>query len=376
MDDLTDYREALARAEAAATATDEKGEVVDRETPVVVEELAGAVPVQASDQPPTEEPVVETDTSEEQQQVAPAVEEPLTVEQLQERLAQAESRLAEKDSFIGRQSGEVGELRSTVDAYAQRLADLEAKLAQPVVTQPQVAPVPVTQADIDTDPATATIRAYENGKALGVTDPMLERAFSDWKELDPFAAGQWLTDRRLEQQQAAFDARFAEQSEKIETVNARETEAEAAAAERAAWNEAFIEVQKEHPDFLAKDEDGVTNAERLLTEVAPQFPAIAEVIKSGDAEAKAQGMKLLLGQSKLANPEQFGKELQDAAQVAAEEAAAVRAAAGVVSGQATVGQHTETKTEEQVEVERQMARIGSGPSLRKGWSRMNGSTQS
>lgn len=356
MTDLTadkesDYRAAMARAEAASgierdPVTGEELNGIEAfmrgETPALPE-LEGAVPVSASDQPLTPaEPVVETATSPEQQPEAPAVEP--TVAELQAQLAAAEARLAEKESFIGRQSSEIGELRTAVDEIRQ---------AQQQPVAPAVAPIPITQELIDTNPGLAVQEAYRQKN-----ENALHAAFEVWKEEDPFTAATWLADRKLEQQQAEMDARFAAQQAAIEKANAGQAES----AENAQWKAAFDEVKATRPDFLE-------NAERLITEVASQYPNIANVLASGDAAAKAQALAALYALDKMGNPEALRKQLAEDAAAAEAEAVAARAAAGVVSGQTTVGQTTELKTTEELEAEAYTTRQRAKPSLARGFTR-------
>jgi chromosome segregation ATPase len=357
-DDRAAYLEAMRRAEAASgIERDAEGNetngieaIVRGETPVATPELQGAVPVQASDQslatePAVTPPVVAADTSE-QQQEAPA--EPLTVDQLQERLADAEARLAEKDSFIGRQSGEVGELRRVVDELSARVGQAQAQPAAVAEVH-----VPITQELIDADPARATALALKQKD-----EHTLAIAFEAWRDEDPFTAATWLSDRRLEQQQAVFDAKLAEVDQKIQTVAAP---LEASATQNA-WNNAFHAVEQARPGFLQQ-------AERLLSEVAPKFPHIVSVLSSGDAAAKSEVLTALYDLDRVSNPEQVKQELEQQAQEATAEAAAARAAASVVTGQTTAGQGSAAeKTAEEQEADAYMTRQRSKPSLSRGWT--------
>jgi DNA repair exonuclease SbcCD ATPase subunit len=353
-DDRAAYLEAMRRAEAASgIERDAEGNetngieaIVRGETPVATPELQGAVPVQASDQPLAAEPAAEeAAATSEQQQEAPA--EALTVEQLQEKLADAEARLAEKDSFIGRQSGEVGELRRVVDELSARVN--QAQQPAPVAT-PQVL---ITQDLIDADPARATQLAFQQKD-----ESALALAFEAWRDEDPFTASTWLSDQRLAQQQAAFDAKLAEVEGKIQTV-AAPMEATVAQNE---WNGAFHYVEQQRPGFLQQ-------AERLLSEVAPKFPNIVGVLSNGDAAAKSEVLMALYDLDRVSNPEQIKQELEQQVQEATAEAAAARTAAGVVTGQTTAGQGSAAeKTVEEQEADAYMTRQRGRPSLSRGWT--------
>lgn len=349
-------REATRRAEEdAGIFRDAEGNEVyaDQTTPEATPELEGAVPVSASDQPLPVEPVVETATpTEEATPQAPEPAATLSVEELQAEVARLNELLSTKDSFIGRQSTDVGELRAELEA-------LRAQITAPQpVAQPQLV---ITQQLIEEDPGRATQLAYEqrNEQALAV-------AFEAWKDEDEFAAASWRYDKLLEKQEREFNAR-------LEAVRGEVAEVKApiaASTEQQAWSTAFLEMQKAYPDFLEVNaETGTTNAERLLAEVAPQFPTIAKLIADGDVAAKVEGLTLLYDKGKLGNPAQVAADLQSAADEAAASAAAARAAAASVNGQQNAGQGSTVKqTEEEAEIERYKARYSGGVSLARGWT--------
>lgn len=336
----------LAAEQAAGITRDADGnEQVSEETPDAATELADSTPVAASDQPLAAEPeaVEAEDTSEQQEAVAPPAQ---TVEELQAEIEKLNARLEEKDTFIGRQSSDVGELRKIVDELSARVS------AQPVQSAQQAPQVAITQDLIDTNPMYATQLAYEQKN-----DAALKIALEAWKDEDPFAAASWRSDRLLEARQAEWEAKLAERDKKLEQL----AEPVAQNAEQAQWNAAFLEVKKTHPDFIE-------NAERLLEEVAPQYPALAKTLATGDASEKAEALKILYSLDKFGNPEQVRQDLEREASEAAAEAAASRAAAGVVSGQTTVGEQTVDKTDEELEQDRYISRMDNKPSLSRGWT--------
>jgi len=342
--------------EASGISRDAEGNevYVEEETPVATPELEGAVPVQASDQPLEPEPATEADTSVEEQPAEPAAEP--TVEELKAELAAAQVRIEEQKTMIGRQSAEVGTTREEIAALK---AQLEARLdaMQSSAAAAPVAPaIPITQDLIDNNPALAVQAAFEQKN-----EHALQMAFEAWRDPlnpngDPFAAATWLNDRKLEQQQAAFEAKIAEQEKRLEKVTAPLAESH----EQREWGLAFDEVKSTRPDFLE-------NAERLLTEVAPQYPAIADQLSTGDHTVKAQALAALYALDKMGNPKAVQAQLEEAAQEAAAEAAAARAAAGVTT-QSTAGQSSESKTPEELEQESYIARQRSKPSLSRGWT--------
>ena len=351
-DDRAAYLEAMRRAEeASGISRDTEGNEVytEGEPPVATPELEGAVPVQASDQPLTPEPAVEADTSGQEQPAEPAAEP--TAEELKAELAAAQARIEEQKTMIGRQSAEVGTTREEIAALKARI---DAMTSTPVTpTAPAIA---ITQELIDSNPAAAVQTAFAQRD-----EHALQIAFEAWKDPlnpngDPFAAATWLNDRKLEQQQAAFEAKIAEQEKRLETVTAPLAESN----EQREWGLAFDEVKATRPDFLE-------NAERLLTEVAPQYPAIADQLSVGDHKVKAQALEALYALDKMGNPQAVQAQLEEAAQEAAAEAAAARAAAGVTT-QSTAGQPAELKTQEELEQESYISRQRSKPSLSKGWT--------
>jgi hypothetical protein len=360
----TAVREAMRRAEeAAGIYRDASGnETYDapEATPVTLPELEGAVPVAASDQPLPVEPVAEAATPAEeatQEPQEPETPEPpasLGVEELQAEVTRLQEQLANKDSFIGRQSTDVGELRAELEA-------LRAQVTTATTPQPVAPPqLIITQQLIEEDPAKATMLAFEqnNGQALAV-------AFEAWKEEDPFTAASWRADRLIEKQQADFQKELQAVRGEVEQVKAPQ----AAAAERNAWSDAFLEMQKSYPDFLEADDAGRTNAQRLLEEVAPKFPTIAKLIADGDVAAKVEGLTLLYDKGKLGDPAGVAAELQTAAEEAAASAAAARTAAATVNGQSSAGQGSTVElTEEEAEAKRYIDRMSGKASLERGWT--------
>lgn len=352
-DDRAAYLEAMRRAEEASGITrDDSGNEVyaEGETPVTTPELEGAVPVQASDQPLTPEPASEAATSEQEQPAEPAAEP--TVEELKAELAAAQARIEEQKTMIGRQSAEVGTTREEIAELKARI-DAVTSAPQPAAPAPTVA---ITQDLIDNNPAFAVQAAFEQKN-----EAALQLAFEAWRDPlnpngDPFAAATWLNDRKLEQQQAAFEAKIAEQEKRFETVAAPLAESN----EQREWARAFDEVKATRPDFLE-------NAERLLTEVAPQYPAIADQLSTGDHTVKAQALAALYALDKMGNPAAVQAQLEEAAKEAAAEAAAARTA-GSVTTQSTAGQPGEPKTAEEAEQESYIARQRSKPSLARGWT--------
>jgi hypothetical protein len=334
-----------------------------RETPAVPNELPGAVPVQASDQPLPVEPAVPVDTPTQQPagdvppdpapETAPYPVPEATPEQLQAQIATLEARLVEKDNFIGRQSGEVGELRQSI---VELKTAFDAAQAQPA-TPTQAPTVVITQDLIDNSPGVATQAALDQGN-----EALLPIAFQEWEEQDPVSAKVWLLTEQAKQRDAARAAEFEALKAELAEVKEPLTQQAAKSADQAAWTEAFAEMSKSYPDFIP-------NAERILTDVAPQFPAIARLIADGDSDAKVQGLTLLYEKSKLGDPEATRAELEQAAAAAAAEAAAATAGAAAVTGQTTAGQSgVVAQTVEEAERQKYHDRREGRASLTKGWT--------
>jgi hypothetical protein len=367
-DDHAAFREAMARAEAASgIERDAEGNetngieaIVSGQTPAPTSEPVVAVPVVASDQPLPPDPVTPVADTPEPEAVAPA--EPLSVEELQQQLAVATARLEEKDSFIGKQSTDVGELRQTV---AELSARLDAQQQTPTVQPSVAATTVVTQELVNTDPALAAEAAYVQGD-----ENSLKFVMEQWKDMDPFMAASWRDDKLREQQQKAFDAKIAEQEAKIAAVAAPVAESAATRAESLKWEAALDTVKGKFPEVFVADESGNTTVQRLLLEAGtkPEYEAFKVMLQTGDADAKAAAISALYALDKVGNPDAFKAQLEADAQEAAAAAAAARAGASAVNGQTTAGQGGELKTEAELEAEATISRMASKPSLSKGWT--------
>lgn len=353
VDDAAAYREALRLAEENTVLVDESGDPIEQ-TPGAIEELAEAVPVQASDQPLEPEPVVEvaaeTDTSEQQQeeQTALLAGKYKSLEELEKAHVALQQKLGDPE----RLDLENRRLQEKLDELS---AKIDAAQAQPVVA-PTAPAVQITQELIDSDPQRATLLAFSQGNQAA-----LEIAFEQWKDYDPFTAGQWLTDQRLSEQQRVLEAKLAETQRVLDEKTAPLAEQQAEQQQTIAWAQAFDKAKSGRPDFIE-------NAERLLSEVAPEHPSLLPMLQSADPQAKADALIALYAIDKIGHPEQVAAQLgEKAREVVAADAAAL-AAGAVVSGQTTAGQSADDKSDEELEVERTIARIGSGPSLSKGWT--------
>lgn len=366
-DDHAAFREAMRRAEAASgIERDETGRevngidsIVDGETPDAIPELAGAVPVQASDQPLDPEPaesiqsgdseVSKADTSEQQQKE----QETLLAGKYKtlEDLERAHLELQQKLGDPNRLDLENRRLQEKLDELS---AKIDAAQAQPAT--PQAPAVQITQDLIDADPQKATLLAFEQKNQAA-----LEIAFEQWKEYDPFTASQWLTDQRLAEQRRELEAKLAEATKAVEEKTAPLAQQQAEQQQTLAWAQAFDKAKEGRPDF-------VENAERLLSEVAPNHPSYLPLLQSADPQVKADALVALYAIDKIGNPEKVAAQLGEKAKEAAHADAAALAAGAVVSGQTTAGQPAAELSDEEQEQQSYIARMGTKPSLSRGWT--------
>ena len=264
-DDRAAFLEAMRRAEAASgIERDDQGRevngidaYVDGETPVATPELQGAVPVQASDQPLTTEPVVEVeapDTSEQQQEEQNALlaGKYKSLEELEKAHLELQQKLGDPE----RLDLENRRLQEKLDELSARI---DAAQAQPVA--PQAPAVPITQELIDSDPQRATILAFSQGNQAA-----LEIAFAQWEEYDERTANKWLTQQMLADQERKFEAKLAETKKALDEKTAPLAQQQAEQQQSIAWAQAFDKAKAGRPDFI-------DNAERLLAEVAPLHPS-------------------------------------------------------------------------------------------------------
>lgn len=359
-DDRAAFLEAMRRAEAASgIERDDQGRevngidaYVDGETPVATPELQGAVPVQASDQPLTTEPVVEVeapDTSEQQQEEQNALlaGKYKSLEELEKAHLELQQKLGDPE----RLDLENRRLQEKLDELSARI---DAAQAQPVA--PQAPAVPITQELIDSDPQRATILAFSQGNQAA-----LEIAFAQWEEYDERTANKWLTQQMLADQERKFEAKLAETKKALDEKTAPLAEQQALQQQNIAWAQAFDKAKAGRPDFI-------DNAERLLAEVAPLHPSYLPLLQSNDPQVKADALVALYAIDKIGNPEAVAAQLGEKAKEAVAADAAALAAGAVVSGQSTVGQSTEEKSDEELEAESYIARMGRKPSLSRGWT--------
>lgn len=307
VEDMSAFREALKAAEAAAEPE------APEETPAEGEQ-ASVEETEAATQEPAEPEASEP----EQQPATPEPEETpeSRIAELERQIAERDARIAEQQSFTGRQSSEVGELR-------QKIAEMEARLSTP--SEPAAPTVPVTQDLIDTDPARATVLAFQQRD-----ETSLQRAYEAWADEQPAQAAVWLVEQKMTAMLAERDARHQQELEELRAATQPSVEQTKAAEEQRVLNEAFNLAQGERPDFLE-------HAARIFDEVIPAYPALSRQLLEGTVETKAEVLKVLYDIDKMnrQDPEAIKAQLEaEAAAAAAEEAQGSASAAGV-SGQTT-----------------------------------------
>ena len=345
------YREALARAEAEAAPYIEPS----RETPAEGGQEEAATPTTAAPEVATPAAPEATEPQAAPEQPAETPETPETpaatetdptaarIAELEAQLAEREARIAEQQTFIGRQTTEVGDVRREIDELRQRLE---------APAQPQAPQVPITQELIDENPAYATQLAFEQKN-----EQALQLAYENWKLDDPATAGVWLAERRFEQRLAERDAAHQQELEQLKTAIQPAQERHQQEADQAVWAQAFDLTRQAHPDF-------VEHAERILTDVAPQYPHLVTILADGEPAARAEALKVLyqIDAASRLNPAAVKEQLESEAAAAAQEAAASAAAAAVVAGQTTTSANTPARelTPEEREQQAYMRRFA-GP---------------
>lgn len=364
-DDRAAFREAMARAEAASgIERDADGNETNGIEAILsgktsdANELKGAVPVAASEQPLVSgetAPVV--DTSSEEQAATP----PQTVEELIAEREKLIAQVEEQKLMIGRQSTEVGESRERMAVIEAELAGIRAAQA----VEPAAPAIQITPELIETNPALAAQAAFEQKN-----QSVLEAAWNAWDAEGDGSAKLWLAERRAEQREAELRAEIAATREKIEQIEAPLAKQTAEATEQAQWREAFDTVREKHPDVFQPDADGKSIAESLILAAGtkPEYGAFREMLQTGDGPTKAAALSALYALERIGDPQGIATQLAEAAREAEVEAAAARVAAGAVTGQTTSGQPGEQKTEEEQEQEGYIRRQKDKPSLAKGWT--------
>lgn len=161
-----------------------------------------------------------------------------------------EAAYLEQESFKGRLTNEIGELRQ---AFQQ---------SQP--QQQQYDPAAIS-ALIEESPDVATELAYTSGN-----QPVLQAAFQSWMQEDETAAKLWATTKRLDAMQAQNEQ---SQAQVTQSAQARE------------YADAFQTFAQEHPD--------VEQYAEAMQDVARQHSVVAEMLQSKNPQSKLQAFEFL-----------------------------------------------------------------------------------
>jgi hypothetical protein len=206
----------------------------------------------------------------------------------------------EAQKVIGRQGSELGDLRKQFEAFESAQA------------KPRYDPNSLSQL-IENDPAQATVLAYQAGDTATAS-----AALTAWKEEDPFAASQWVTDRRITELQNNFDQR-------LQTVSAP-------LQQRAAgqdFQEALTTFARQNPDL-----DQYVGT---MQTIASESPRILKILaEDPSVEAKIEVYDFLYNKARVRDTGRLAEQEQV---VAAEESAAAEAdkiGAAVASATSTV----------------------------------------
>lgn len=306
----TAFREAYAEAERKAAA-EQLGETVAEDAPVETPEAAGA----PADGAPA-------DPAEGEQSAAETLlaGKYKTVEEL-------ERGMEELQAFAARQGNEVGESRALLQAYEQRLAELEARTAQPQER--------ITHDHIEQDPAAATRRAYaqNDGDAVG-------QAWQAWSLEDPGAAAAWYAETRGLERDQALRAEFAAERERLE--------ARIAPLAEASQNDELVRSVQALP---AETRAFLSDADTVQA-LANEFPNTGLLIATGNPQQRIEAINTLYNIHRGRVADTLTKTTQDVARSTAEEAQQIRDDSYVAS--TTTSEET-PKTWEQQEQERATA---------------------
>lgn len=191
---------------------------------------------------------------------AEAQEEPAAPEEPKEdtpdEVAALRARLEDKDSFIGRQSNELGELRRQVE-----------ELARVQQQQQHQRPLDEDEFDeiMDENPAQAVAVAVQTQDGL-----RFQKALKTWYEVDPYSATEYRLQMERQQQQEMVQQQQAQSQEYIQSQQ---------------LNQAYTMVKAKHPDFA--------QYEQAMAEAAKLAPHLLEPLKYGDPQSKERVIESL-----------------------------------------------------------------------------------
>jgi len=309
------FAQAMQEAEAAAAteqlgappevrARDEQGRYVAAETPAI--EVPAAAPDEVT--PPVE---AEPET--------PAETLLAGKYKTQEEL---ERGYLELQDLTARTGTERGEERALLQAYAERLAVLEAQSAQTPHRQ-------ITPDFIEQNPSQAAQLAYEQGDTVA-----LGNAYQQWTLEDPAAAATWVGEKRLQEAQTTWAAEQKAFRDDMESRFAPLQQQN----EQASLRDGVLSLPDEVRTFLS---DAPT-----VQALANEFPTLGKDIANGSVSERINAINALHGIHRGRTADTLNQAVTDVARTTAEQAQAARDEAYVASSTAS---QAETLTWEQQE---------------------------
>lgn len=262
---------------------------------------------QAEETPAEEaEPEAEEEPAAEEAPEEPA---PAAPPDLEQRLADYERRLAEKEQFIQRQGNELGELRKAFDD----------RVAAPQVND--------WQSLIDDNPAYAAQVAYERVKTSQGADQqarlVLQSAVQAWEEESRGAPALWAETVR---QREEFEAKIAALEARVAPV-AEETNQQAFARE-------YAKIEQKFPDLP----DQASKMSEIVQRAGNEW--LLRGLQEGTPEHQAQVLETLYARAKLETGDTLVTAAQNLDRKSAEDERRARDEATVVSASRSAAETT------------------------------------
>jgi hypothetical protein len=206
----------------------------------------------------------------------------------------------EAQRVIGRQGSELGDLRKAVD-------QIQAAQGKPRVDTNSFAQL------IENDPAQATVLAYQAGDTAAAG-----MALQAWKDEDPFAAGQWVTDQRIQELRSNFDQRLQSTTAPLQQRVAGQD-----------FEDALTTFARANPDV-----DQYTGT---MQAIAQESPRILQILKDDPSvEAKIEVYDFLYNKARVRDTGRLAEQKQVVATEGAAAAEADKIGAAVASATSTV----------------------------------------
>ena len=228
----------------------------------------------------------------------------------------------ELQDLTARTGTERGEERALLQAYAERLAVLEAQSAQTPHRQ-------ITPDFIEQNPSQAAQLAYEQGDTVA-----LGNAYQQWTLEDPAAAATWVGEKRLQEAQTTWAAEQKAFRDDMESRFAPLQQQN----EQASLRDGVLSLPDEVRTFLS---DAPT-----VQALANEFPTLGKDIANGSVSERINAINALHGIHRGRTADTLNQAVTDVARTTAEQAQVARDEAYVASSTAS---QAETLTWEQQE---------------------------